>query len=71
MLKRDRHQAAWVVFSALPKVSLRRARFITEYREIAVASSAPPMVNPKVLIQRRLAKRPIMMPPLAIMNLTV
>ena len=38
---------------------------------IAVASSLPPILNPSALSQPRFAKSPIIMPALAIMNLTV
>jgi hypothetical protein len=42
-----------------------------EYLVIAVASSAPPILNPNALIQPRFAKSPVATPALAIMNLTV
>src|SRR5208283_1894643 len=38
---------------------------------IAVASSAPPILNPSAFSHRRFAKSPIVTPALAIMNLTV
>jgi hypothetical protein len=42
-----------------------------EYLVIAVASSAPPILNPSAFSQRRFAKSPIVTPALAIMNLTI
>ena len=45
--------------------------FSGEYLVIAVASSAPPILNPSALIQPRFAKSPVATPALAIMNLTV
>jgi len=45
--------------------------FNGEYLVIAVASSAPPILNPSALIQPRFAKSPVATPALAIMNLTV
>jgi hypothetical protein len=52
-------------------VFLCKHSFSGEYLVIAVASSAPPILNPSVLIQPRFAKSPIATPALAIMNLTV
>jgi hypothetical protein len=49
----------------LPKIS-----FNGEYREMAVASSTPPRLNPSAFIQPRFANSH-MMPALAIMNLMV
>jgi hypothetical protein len=57
--------------AAVQAVFLCKHSLSGEYLVIAVASSAPPILNPSALIQRRFAKIPVATPALAIMNLTV
>jgi hypothetical protein len=53
------------------RVFLPKHSFNGEYLVIAVASSAPPILNPSAFIQPRFAKSPMATPALAIMSLTV